>query len=89
MTSINEFHFHLFRECGSDYPYDVDVSDMFHTWEHHKMEDITSYRDKSFSSKFTGGAVSKVNHSEPANKSWESLRPPPQVQGAQRWPAKS
>ena len=48
------------RECGPDYPYDVDVSEMFHTWEHHKMENILTYRDKSFASKFTGGQSHKL-----------------------------
>ncbi len=41
------------------------------------MEDITSYRDKSFSSKFTGGAVSKVNHFRATNMSLESTPNPP------------
>ena len=44
----------LARDCGSDYPYDLDVADMFHTWEGHKDEDILTYRDKSFASKYTG-----------------------------------
>ena len=38
----------------SNYNYDLDTSDMFHDWHHHKDEDITTYRDKSFTSKFTG-----------------------------------
>jgi hypothetical protein len=45
----------MFRECSPDYPYDLDVAGMFHEWEQHKIEDITTYRDKSFPSKFTGG----------------------------------
>ncbi|XP_065051237.1 trimethylamine monooxygenase-like isoform X2 [Rhopilema esculentum] len=42
----------LAKESG--YGYDLDCSDMFHEWEHHKHEDILTYRDKSFASKFTG-----------------------------------
>ena len=44
----------LARDCGSDYPYDLDVGDMFHTWEGHKYKDILTYRDQSFASKYTG-----------------------------------
>jgi len=42
------------RDCGSDFPWDLDVSDMFKVWHHHKDEDILTYRDKSFASKYTG-----------------------------------
>ena len=52
----------LARDCGSDYPYDLDVADMFHTWEGHKDEDILTYRDKSFASKYTGTILSKRWH---------------------------
>jgi len=51
----------LARDCGSDYPYDLDVSEMFHTWEGHKDENILTYRDKSFASKYTG-VQSPVHH---------------------------
>jgi len=51
----------LARDCGSDYPYDLDVAEMFHTWEGHKDEDILTYRDKSFASKYTG-VQSPVHH---------------------------
>ena len=44
----------LAHDCGSDYPYDLDVSDMFHTWVGHKGENVLTYRDQSFASKFTG-----------------------------------
>ena len=47
----------LARDCGADYPYDLDVADIFHTWEGHKDQDVLSYRDKSFASKFTGLSV--------------------------------
>ena len=42
------------RDCGADYPYNLDVGEMFHTWEGHKDQDILTYRDQSFASKFTG-----------------------------------
>ncbi|XP_074662396.1 trimethylamine monooxygenase-like [Tubulanus polymorphus] len=52
------------REMGKDcnYGYDLDTADMFHTWEHHKDENILTYRDKSFTSKFTGNK-SPIHHS--------------------------
>ena len=45
------------KDLGEDYPYNLDVADLFHEWEHHKDMDITSYRDRSFASKFSGGAT--------------------------------
>jgi len=51
----------LARDCGSDYPYDLDVGDMFHTWEGHKDENILTYRDQSFASKYTG-VQSPIHH---------------------------
>ena len=44
----------LARDCGADYPYDLDVADIFHAWADHKEQDVKSYRDKSFASKYTG-----------------------------------
>jgi len=49
------------KDCGADYPYNVDVTNMFYEWENHKHEDILSYRDKSFPSKFTGNQ-SPIHH---------------------------
>jgi len=51
----------LVKDCGADYPYDLDVGEMFHTWEGHKDQDILTYRDQSFASKFTG-VQSPVHH---------------------------
>ena len=34
--------------------FDLDVADIYHIWENHKNEDILTYRDRSFASKFTG-----------------------------------
>jgi len=56
-----DFVMELSKDCGADYPYNLDVGEMFHTWEHHKDEDILSYRDKSFASKFTG-TKSPIHH---------------------------
>ena len=52
--NIKQFQVHFARDCGADYPYDVDVGEMFHSWEGHKDRDILTYRDESFASKFTG-----------------------------------
>ena len=38
----------------SDYGHDIDVSEMLHAWFKYKLEDITTYRNHSFTSKFTG-----------------------------------
>ena len=42
------------KELGPDYPYNVDVREILYTWEHHKEENILTYRDRSFPSKYTG-----------------------------------
>ena len=49
-----DFVMDLVKDCGADYPYNPDVGEMFHTWEGHKHDDILSYRDQSFPSKYTG-----------------------------------
>ena len=49
-----DFVMDIVKECGKDYPYNLDVGDIFHAWEHHKDEDVLTYRDQSFPSKFTG-----------------------------------
>lgn len=38
--------------------------EMFHEWEHHKIEDITTFRDKCFTSAFSG------TKSPPLPKPW-------------------
>ena len=38
----------------ADYGYDLNNRYLFHVWEAHKMEDITTYRDHPFTSKYTG-----------------------------------
>ena len=50
----------LAKEAG--YGYDLDVSEMFHSWEHDKDRDILTYRDISFASKFTK-TQSPIHHS--------------------------
>lgn len=44
-----------------NYPHPVDCADMFHEWEHHKDEDIMTYRDRSFKSIHTG-VKSPIHH---------------------------
>ena len=46
----------------SDYGFDLDVDDIFHSWKADKYKDIMSYRDQSFASKFTG-TQSPIHHS--------------------------
>lgn len=50
----------LAKQCG--YGHDLDVSEIFFTWHHHKEIDVLSYRDQSFSSKFTE-TKSPIHHS--------------------------
>ena len=39
----------------SNYGYNIDVSEMFHAWNKSKQDKgITTYRNQSFTSKFTG-----------------------------------
>lgn len=45
----------------ADYGYDLNVSDMFHVWEGHKHENILTYRDHAFTSKYTG-TTAPVHH---------------------------
>ena len=49
-----DFVMDLVKDCGKDFPWNLDVGDIFHAWEHHKDEDVLTYRDQSFPSKFTG-----------------------------------
>ena len=44
----------LVKDCGADYPYDLDVSETFYEWLEHKRKNILTYRDQSFKCKFTG-----------------------------------
>jgi trimethylamine monooxygenase len=45
----------------ADYKYDLNVRHMFHAWEGHKVDDIATYRDHVFTSKFTG-TTAQVHH---------------------------
>lgn len=49
------------NDLGNDYPYNLDVSEYFHSWLDHKKENIVTYRDQSFASIFTG-VQSPVHH---------------------------
>ena len=53
----------LVNDCGSDYPYDLDVTEMFYTWLDHKKDNIVTYRDQSFASKFTGSLATNLKNS--------------------------
>ena len=48
------------KECC--YGADLDIRDMLHTWIKYKQESILTYRDKAFTSKFTG-VRSPIHHS--------------------------
>jgi len=48
-------------DCGGDYPFNIDVTDIFNAWEDDKHNDVLTYRDKSFASKFTG-TKSPIHH---------------------------
>merc|ERR1711934_705713 len=56
-----DFVTEIARDCGSDFPYKLDVSDIFKSWHHDKDVDILTYRDKSYASKITG-TQSPVHH---------------------------
>ena len=56
----------------TDYGYDLDVDDIFHSWKADKYKDIMSYRDQSFASKFTG-TQSPIHHSTFMNALDDSL----------------
>jgi len=49
-----DFVMDLVADCGEDYKYDIETKDIFYSWLNHKNEDLMSYRDKSFTSKYTG-----------------------------------
>merc|ERR1711874_805958 len=56
-----EYVMYIVKDLGTDYPYNLDVADMFHAWENHKQQDVKTYRDQSFASKFTG-VQSPIHH---------------------------
>ena len=45
----------------ANYGYDLDVANKFHVWEQHKQDNILTYRDQSYVSKFTGNK-SPIHH---------------------------
>lgn len=47
----------------SDYGHNLDIGYLFHAWEHDKDENIVTYRDKSFTSKYTG-TKSPIHHTK-------------------------
>lgn len=44
----------LVSDCGADFPYNLDVSEVFKAWVSHKVENIATYRDKTHTSIHTG-----------------------------------
>ena len=38
----------------SNYGHDIDVSEILHAWNNYKQDHITTYRNQSFTSKYTG-----------------------------------
>jgi len=44
----------IVSDLESDYPYDLDVKEMFNEWEGHKVDNILTFRDQCFTCKFTG-----------------------------------
>ena len=45
----------------ANYGYDLDTAEEFHAWEKHKRDNILTYRDQSYTSKFTGNK-SPIHH---------------------------
>lgn len=45
----------------ANYGYDLDTAEEFHVWEKHKRDNILTYRDQSYASKFTGNK-SPIHH---------------------------
>ena len=58
LKSPNYPNLSLERDCGADFPYDLDVSDLAKSWVKHLMDDVATFRDHIFLSKYTG-ALSK------------------------------
>jgi len=57
----SDFVTDLVRDCGSDFPYDLEHRQIFYDWSADKKKDILTYRDKSFASKYTG-QQSPIHH---------------------------
>jgi len=53
----------LVKDCGEDYPYNLNVAELFYTWAGHKGQEILTYRDQSFTSQFTG-VQSPIHHTD-------------------------
>jgi len=51
----------LAKDCGADYPYDLDVSETFFAWAQSKVDDVQTYRDQTYTSKYTG-TPSPIHH---------------------------
>ena len=70
-----EYVMDLVKDCGEDFPYDINVSDILHEHVKCRDEDISTYRDYSYTSKYTGTKATKPSISFMKNKddSFESF----------------
>jgi len=57
----SDFVTDLVKDCGSDFPYDLEHRQIFYDWSADKKKDVLTYRDKSFTSKYTG-VKSPIHH---------------------------
>jgi len=57
----SDFVTDLVRDCGGDYPWDLEHRQIFYDWSADKKKDILTYRDQSFASKYTG-VKSPIHH---------------------------
>ena len=71
-----EYVMNLVKDCGEDFPYDINVSDILHEHVNRRDDDISTYRDYSYTSKYTGTKATKPSISFMKNKddSFESFR---------------
>ena len=70
-----EYVMDLVKDCGEDFPYDINVREILHEHVNRRDDDISTYRDYSYTSKYTGTKASKPSISFMKNKddSFESF----------------
>ena len=54
-----EYVMDLVKDCGEDFPYDINMSDILHEHVKCRDEDISTFRDYSYTSKYTGTKATK------------------------------
>jgi trimethylamine monooxygenase len=57
----------------TDVVYDLDIGPILHAWARCKVEDITTYRDRPFTSKYTG--TKSLVHHTPFMKAMDDSMP--------------